>query len=121
MCRVLREVVEEGLDWKPVADSEDWTLWSRLALKLGETSQSEASFLLSTLCTLCAAVYRQNPTGSSAILEMLFSHSQFLKVMLAKPSSTKGMLKNYRYLLGSKFKNMCCSTVLKSAKNSEKV
>lgn len=97
VCRMLKEVVvepsTEELDWSPVTASEDWTLWSKLALKLGETTESEASFLLSALSAMCAAVHRRNSAGVSMILDMAFSHSQFLNVMLAKTSSTKSMLK----------------------------
>lgn len=92
MCECLTTALADDRrnhDWQPVRDSQDWSRWVKLALKLGETLETEASFLLSTLTSLCAVVYREHQTGVSDLLEMVFSHSQFLPVLLAKPSITK--------------------------------
>ncbi|KAG8285620.1 nucleolar pre-ribosomal-associated protein 1 [Homalodisca vitripennis] len=93
VCACLREVVEPGThDWEPVRNNEVWPSWVRLALKLGETPDTQASFLLTTLTKLCAAIYQEKHSRVANLTEMVFSHSQFLAVLLAKPTPTKAAL-----------------------------
>uniref|UniRef100_A0A1B6LNS0 Nucleolar pre-ribosomal-associated protein 1 C-terminal domain-containing protein n=1 Tax=Graphocephala atropunctata TaxID=36148 RepID=A0A1B6LNS0_9HEMI len=95
VCASLRDVVDpeaKDQDWEPIRSCEVWSRWVRLALKLGETPDTQASFLLSTLTRLCAAVYHDDRSKAANLTEMVFSHSQFLAVVLAKPSPTKDAL-----------------------------
>lgn len=95
ICKCVRDVLQTlkgSYNWQSLRDSSDWSKWVKLALKLGETTLTEASFLISTLTTLCSVVYGPQQKGISVLLEMIFSHSQFLSVMLAKSSLTKSRL-----------------------------
>lgn len=94
MCGTLRTALEgfkspEEVEWKPVVKSEEWMQWVRLSLKLGENPDEDNSFLLTTLAALCDVVYSKDRQGVKTITEMVLSHSQFLTVMLGKPTPTK--------------------------------
>lgn len=86
---MVEAVVNEKRDWELVRTSDEWVQWTRLALKLGETADSEASFLITTLNTLSAVLYAKDSKSVSFLTEMVMSHSQFLSVMLAKRSQSK--------------------------------
>lgn len=86
---MVEAVANEEHDWEPVRTSDEWVQWTRLALKLGETADSEASFLITTLNTMSAVLYAKDSKSISFLTEMVMSHSQFLSVMLAKRSKSK--------------------------------
>ncbi|XP_054266683.1 uncharacterized protein LOC128988925 [Macrosteles quadrilineatus] len=97
VCGTLRTALEgfkspEEVEWKPVVKSEEWMQWVRLSLKLGENPDEDNSFLLTTLAALCDVVYSKDHQGVKTITEMVLSHSQFLTVMLGKPTPTKTAL-----------------------------